>query len=74
LKVGFVLLAGHAPAWALAGAAALVVLRIVVIVLGPGALFAAAGAALQKTWTRKLLQPSVAGERTPNLDRPRAPT
>jgi hypothetical protein len=48
--LGFVLLAGGAPPWAIAGAATLVVLRLVVVVLGPGVLAAALAMAAQKMW------------------------
>ena len=56
--VGFVLLAGGAPPWAIAGAVALVVLRLVVVVLGPGVLAAALAMGVQKMWLKLTYSPA----------------
>jgi hypothetical protein len=56
--LGFVLLAGGAPPWAIAGAAALVVLRAIVVVLGPGVLAAVLATCAQKMWLKLTYKPA----------------
>jgi hypothetical protein len=57
-RLGFVLLAGGAPPWAIACAALLVLLRLFVVLAGPGVVLAAAGWLAQKMWLKFTYRPA----------------